>query len=108
LIIDSVVLSFIGLLVASATIHESWRMYCGTGYDAKTDGKALSALHCFSALSNGRKILSMKVTSSSSNDNFGCIHGIRFFSTVWVVVGHTWIIGAYKTMNPRAVKTVRS
>ena len=106
--IDSVVLSFIGLLVASATIHESWRMYCGTGYDAKTDGKALSALHCFSSLSNGRKILSMKVTSSSSNDNFGCIHGIHFFSTVWVVVGHTWFFGAYKTMNPRAVKTVRS
>jgi hypothetical protein len=92
----------------SATIHEAWRMYCGTGFDAKTDGQAFNALHCFSALSNGRKILSMKVTSSSSGDNFGCIHGIRLFSTVWVVVGHTWILCAYKTMNPRAVKTVRS
>ncbi len=99
-------LSLLGLLVVSATIHEAWRMYCDVDFDAKKDGAAISALHCFSALNNGRKILSMKVTSSASADNLGCVHGLRFFSTCWVVLGHVWVIGAYKSMNPRAVKMV--
>ncbi|XP_032794832.2 nose resistant to fluoxetine protein 6 [Daphnia magna] len=98
-----IVLSLVGLLVTSATVHEAWRMYFGIDFDSKTDGPFVNSLHCFSALSNGRKILSMK--QSTSNDNFGCIHGLRFFSTCWVVIGHTWILGAYKSMNPRAVKT---
>lgn len=99
-----IVLSLVGLLVTSATVHEAWRMYFGIDFDSKTDGPFVNSLHCFSALSNGRKILSMK--QSTSNDNFGCIHGLRFFSTCWVVIGHTWILGAYRSMNPRAVKTV--
>ncbi|XP_046461507.1 nose resistant to fluoxetine protein 6-like [Daphnia pulex] len=98
-----VVLSLVGIFVLMATIHEAWRMYRGTDFDAKQDGKLLSALHCFSILNNGRKILSMKVTASSSNDNFGCIHGIRFFSTCWVVIGHTFGIAAAKIMNRKAV-----
>jgi hypothetical protein len=100
-----VVLSLVGLLVLMATIHEAWRMYRGTDFDAKQDGKLLSALHCFSILNNGRKILSMKV--AASNDNFGCIHGIRFFSTCWVVIGHTFGIAAGKIMNRTAVTEVK-
>ncbi|EFX85286.1 hypothetical protein DAPPUDRAFT_314000 [Daphnia pulex] len=94
-------LSLVGLLVLMATVHEGWRMYHGTDFDAKQDGKLLSALHCFSILNNGRKILSMKVTASS--DNFGCIHGIRFFSTCWVVLGHTFSIAAGKIMNTKMI-----
>lgn len=101
------ILSLLGTLVVLATIHEAYRMYCGTGFDSNADGKLLRAVHCFSVLSNGRKILSMKVTASSANDNFGCIHGIRFFSTCWVVLGHSWSLMPYKTMNPKAVLTVR-
>ena len=80
-------------------------MYCDVGFDSKKDGTAINVLHCFSTLSNGRKILSMKV---SSVDNLGCVHGIRFFSTCWVVIliGHVWVFGIYKTMNTRAVKIV--
>jgi hypothetical protein len=100
-----VVLSLIGLLVVSATIHEAWRMYRGTDFDAKKDGTAITALHCFSILNNGRKILSMKVPVSS-NDNFGCIHGLRFFSTCWVVVGHTWNFMISKILNPKAAYKV--
>jgi hypothetical protein len=84
-----------------ATVHEGWRMYRGTDFDAKQDGKLLSALHCFSVLNNGRKILSMKVTASS--DNFGCIHGIRFFSTCWVVLGNTAYIVSDRVMNRTAM-----
>lgn len=99
-----VTFSILGLLVVLATVHECWRMYCGAGFDRRKDGQLISALHCFSALSNGRKILSMKV--SASNDNLSCLHGIRFFSTCWIVLGHSWSFSLYKTMNPRAIKAV--
>ena len=103
---NRVVLSLVGLLVLMATIHEAWRMYRGVDFDAKKDGKLCSALHCFSFLNNGRKILSMKVSTASSQDNFGCIHGIRFFSTCWVVLGHTWSYISSKVMNPKTISTV--
>jgi len=100
--LDRVVFSLVGLLILSATVHETWRMFRGT--DANQDGKLLSGLRCFSVLSNGRKILSMEVPTGA--DNFGCIHGLRFLSTCWVVLGHTWSYVSYKTMNPKAVLTV--
>ena len=82
-------------------------MYRGVDFDGKKDGKIWSALHCFSILNNGRKILSMKVSTASSQDNFGCIHGIRFFSTCWVVMGHNFMLAAGKTMNVNAISKVR-
>jgi hypothetical protein len=48
----------------------------------------------------------MKVSAASSKDNFGCIHGIRFFSTCWVVLGHTFSIAAGRVMNRKAVTEV--
>lgn len=98
-------MSLIGTLIIAATVHEAWRMYCDVGFNAKNDATFVSVLHCFSLLNNGRKLLSMKV--STSGDNFGCIHGIRFFSTCWVVLGHTWDALIYKSMNPKAVHSVR-
>ena len=104
---NRVVLSLVGLLVMSATIHESWRMYRGVDFEVRKDGKLCSALHCFSFLNNGRKILSMKVSTASSQDNFGCIHGIRFFSTCWVVIGHSFSIASGNIMNRKAGTEVR-
>lgn len=98
-----VVLSVICLLVVLATTHEAWRRFFVIGFDAQLDDFKIRALHCFSALTNGRKILSMKVTVPSANDNIGCIHGIRFFSTCWVVLAHSWSFLGSKTMNPKAV-----
>ena len=99
------VLSLFGLFVASATIHEAWRMYFDVGFDAQTDGLAVSALHCFSALANGRQIFSTKV---SSTDNLASIHGLRFLSTCWLVVEHSWIFGVIlKSLNPKTAKLVR-
>jgi len=89
-----VTLSILGGLVLAATAHESWRMYKNKVFDPTNDHWAISALHCFSTLNNGRKILSIKVSTSS--DNLSCIHGIRVLSTLWVVIGHTWNNGPYK------------
>ncbi|XP_015913387.1 nose resistant to fluoxetine protein 6-like [Parasteatoda tepidariorum] len=42
---------------------------------------------CFSMIENGRKILKTK----SSGDQLLSIHGIRFLSLTWVILGHTYI-----------------
>lgn len=80
-------LGVIGVLMVMATIHESCRMYFDRPMDAKTDGYLVRALHCFSALNNGRKLLA----TGASSENFGCINGIRVLSTTWVIMGHSWL-----------------
>ena len=45
-------------------------------------------LLCFSVYSNGKKILS----TTKLKGSIDCIHGIRFFSMCWVVMGHTWYV----------------
>ncbi|CAL8135130.1 unnamed protein product [Orchesella dallaii] len=47
----------------------------------------------FSLATNGQKFLN---TETSKND-IGCLHGIRFLSASWVVLGHTFFMG---TMQP--------
>ncbi|XP_032794863.2 nose resistant to fluoxetine protein 6 [Daphnia magna] len=97
-----VVLSSLGLLVVMATVHDAWRMILNEPFDSKKDGHVINVLHCFSALTNGRRLLSMKSTKSPSN--LACVHGIRVLSTCWVVIGHSWIIGpASNSMNPSMV-----
>ena len=49
----------------------------------------IRALLCFSIYSNGKKILSTRKLEGSID----CVHGIRFFSMCWVVMGHTWFAG---------------
>lgn len=44
----------------------------------------------FSVYTNGRSLLSTK--KSNSKDMMDCIHGIRVFSTQWVVLGHTYVL----------------
>ena len=50
-------------------------------------GKAGKALKSFSVYTNARKLLE----TSMGPDNLGCLHGMRFLSMAWVVLGHTWI-----------------
>lgn len=47
----------------------------------------------FSVYTNGRSLLSAK--RSKSKDSMDCIHGIRVFSTQWVVLGHTYTMFMY-------------
>lgn len=43
-------------------------------------------LEAFSAYSNGRKILSTKTNDRSMR----CLHGIRFISMLWIMLGHVY------------------
>ncbi|GFW53267.1 nose resistant to fluoxetine protein 6 [Trichonephila clavipes] len=44
-------------------------------------------LRCFCLFSNTAKVLDTNTTANT----FSCIHGIRFFSMAWVILGHTYI-----------------
>ena len=59
-----------------------------TPASSKPNSLIVKILLCFSVYSNGKKILS-RVKLEGSID---CIHGIRFFSMCWVVMGHTWFV----------------
>ncbi|GFQ66255.1 nose resistant to fluoxetine protein 6 [Trichonephila clavata] len=46
----------------------------------------LQVLRAFSLYTNTKKLFAI----SSNKDTLGCFHGIRFFSAVWIVLGHTY------------------
>ena len=51
----------------------------------------------FSVYTNGRKLLD----TSTTRDTLGCLHGIRFFSNAWVILGHTYyLLVPFKHQNP--------
>ncbi|XP_048237969.1 O-acyltransferase like protein-like [Haliotis rufescens] len=56
-------------------------------------------LLCFSAVSNGEKILSVKRSPASIT----CLHGIRVLSIGWVILGHTYLYFIMSNAeNPKA------
>ncbi|XP_022247209.1 O-acyltransferase like protein-like [Limulus polyphemus] len=46
-------------------------------------------LLCFSVYANGAKILD----ATPPKGHLGCVHGIRFLSMTWVILGHTYAFG---------------
>ncbi|XP_078606530.1 nose resistant to fluoxetine protein 6-like isoform X2 [Branchiostoma floridae x Branchiostoma japonicum] len=53
-------------------------------------------LLAFSVRTNTRKLLSTR----ESSDSLGCLHGIRFLSMTWVILGHTFAFIIYYIDNP--------
>lgn len=49
---------------------------------------AVKLLLCFSAVRNGKKILSVENATKTS---ISCIHGLRFFSILWIILVHTYL-----------------
>ncbi|XP_035714450.1 nose resistant to fluoxetine protein 6 [Folsomia candida] len=54
-------------------------------------GVAFQCLNSFSLYTNVPRWLSTRATA----DDLGCLHGIRFLSTAWVILGHTWFVVVY-------------
>ncbi|XP_037078000.1 nose resistant to fluoxetine protein 6-like [Pollicipes pollicipes] len=50
----------------------------------------------FSVYTNGRKLLD----TSSTKDTINCLHGIRFLSNTWVILGHNYaFVTTFKSQN---------
>ena len=72
-----------------------------------TTGYGIQALLAFSIYTNTKKWLNTKNSGGGGGENFGCIHGIRFLSTCWVVLAHTWSMSNFmNTWNMVDVKRV--
>ena len=97
------ILSILGFLVVTATLHEGYRSFTGQAVDVSKSGPAVKVLHCFSALNNGRKLLSTAAPPGS----FTCLHGIRVLSATWVVMGHFWSNAQTNNLTPFLVDKVR-
>ncbi|CAG7819852.1 unnamed protein product [Allacma fusca] len=80
-----VVLAFICILCLSGTLLDIQRS-SKENNSHSSPGFAMKLLLAFSFYTNTKKWASTKVGS----DNLGCLHGIRFLSMGWVVLGHTF------------------
>ncbi|XP_035686734.1 nose resistant to fluoxetine protein 6-like [Branchiostoma floridae] len=58
---------------------------------APTEGMTVRILLCFSLYTNIGKLLSTKQAPGSIR----CLHGIRFISMTWVILGHTYYFGTF-------------
>ncbi|GFW80213.1 nose resistant to fluoxetine protein 6 [Trichonephila clavipes] len=52
-------------------------------------------LNCFCIATNGKKILNIK----SPEGDFGCLHGLRFISNVWVIAIHVFLITTFAAVD---------
>ncbi|KAK7495799.1 hypothetical protein BaRGS_00013019 [Batillaria attramentaria] len=59
------------------------------------NGVAMKVFLSFSVYTNGAKLLSTKQASGS----LSCIHGIRFLSMTWVVLGHAFLFPLFSAEN---------
>lgn len=64
----------------------------------ETRGRLYKFLVAFSVVSNAKKILSTE--ASVINRPLQALHGIRFLSMTWVILGHTYLFALMGTSNP--------
>ncbi|KAK7866691.1 hypothetical protein R5R35_003232 [Gryllus longicercus] len=68
-------------------------MVISTAYDVWVPAARKRALlAAFSVVSNGRKLLAMP--RQGGDQTLSCLHGIRFISMAWVVLGHRYMASA--------------
>ena len=98
-----VLFSIIGVFIALGTGFNFWIVMSGNSMEdiAKQNSSLtffLKFLMCFSAYTNGKRLLS---TESGGKDHLDCMNGIRFISMTWVIVGHSFfvtILGALRNI----------
>ena len=85
----------ISVFLALVILGTSWDVLVASKHKQKDSSTSsgspsiiVKLLLCFSVYSNGKKILS----TTKLKGSIDCIHGIRFFSMCWVVMGHTWYV----------------
>ncbi|XP_071547734.1 nose resistant to fluoxetine protein 6-like isoform X2 [Panulirus ornatus] len=90
-----VVLTLVGVVLLVATLVDVWSR--ATGRLALREGD-LRFLLVFSVTRNLTKIFHLETRRSSQV--ISCLHGIRFLSISWVVLGHQYAYSATVAQNP--------
>ena len=84
-------LTLLLLLTLTGTIVEMWcNTRCSMSMNRHT---SIRVLNCFSLISNLRNLFSTRLANKDSSSHLSCLHGIRFLTMTWVVLGHSWIQG---------------
>ncbi|XP_066998619.2 nose resistant to fluoxetine protein 6 [Anabrus simplex] len=94
--LDSKDWTFTGVLIAVAVL-----VVLSTAYDLFTlhSESRINLLIAFSVYTNGSKLFA--ISTSGSGSTIHCLHGIRFFSMAWVIVGHRYgSIVSLPSINP--------
>lgn len=71
----------------AATVHEIWRERCGRIIQDAKEHTIVRILHSFSGLRNFKAMLSTR--AEFRDVNLSSLHGIRFFTTCWIIMLHT-------------------
>lgn len=86
------ILSFLGILVLLLVVGTLLDICSPAGQDikGKNENSLLSALKSFSVASNTNMMLHVAKDKNSEAYRMRFLHGIRFFSIVWVIAGHSY------------------
>ncbi|KFM57567.1 Nose resistant to fluoxetine protein 6, partial [Stegodyphus mimosarum] len=77
------VLCFFGFLMLVGSLLELYHYYA----QKKIESTLLQLLACFSLISNFKKLVNTKTSAGSMS----CLHGLRFLSITWIILGHTYL-----------------
>ncbi|GAB1602636.1 nose resistant to fluoxetine protein 6-like [Argonauta hians] len=77
------------IILASLVLREMWAI----------QSTLSKLLQCFSVYHNGSKLLN----TDQGVATLTCIHGIRFLSMTWVLLGHTYVFGSSLFRNPATI-----
>lgn len=78
--------ALITLAVTAGVLDYYRNNYCNDVSKNTNGGLIFKYFMAFSVYTNTKKLLSTR----KSPDDLGCLHGIRFLSTAWVVLAHTY------------------
>ncbi|XP_077501017.1 nose resistant to fluoxetine protein 6-like [Amblyomma americanum] len=86
-----IILAFLGTLVLLIVLGTAVDVYCSRRKQkGENKGVLLSVLTSFSVVSNTRMMLQITTNKSSDAYSMRFLHGIRFFSIVYILVGHSY------------------
>lgn len=102
---QTVILAFLGALALMIALGTAVDVCCSSRKEKGSAKNALlSLLTSFSVVSNTRMMLQIATDKSSDSYTMRFLHGIRFLSIVWVVVGHCY--GASSDVWSRMVNVI--
>lgn len=86
-----IILAFLGTLVLMIVLGTAVDVYSSRRQEKdRAKGVLLSVLTSFSVVSNTRMMLQTATNKSSDAYNMRFLHGIRFFSIAYILVGHSY------------------